>query len=334
MKVQLKGRRLLLLVPMDVYGMMTVLLLLAQVIIGERWNIIGIVKVFTQILWFPAVFLLLLALLLRSRRTIVLLLPAALAFVITYGDHFLPPASFVPSADQTTFTFMTYNVFDNGRDPANTIALIESADSDVVAMQELSPSMAEAFDQHFATLYPYCAFHIDQGVYRGNGVMSKFPITADRYWHYDWMMFWLGHQRVELEIDGQTLILYNVHTVHPGMGGGRDKLFVPTPRNREISSILEETRAETGLVMMAGDFNMPELSDDYHHIVHDYGFVDAYRLRSWGLGHTFTYGLVPFLRLDYVFLQPGIDAAEIEVWPSSAGSDHRPVVATLALEKP
>lgn len=125
MKVELKGRRQILLVPMDVYAMMTLLLLLPQLIIGERWNIVGIINVFTQMLWFPSVFLLPLVLLLRSRRTIILLLPAALCFVFTYGDHFLQPPSFVPSADQTTFTFMTYNVLDDGRDPTKTIALIE-----------------------------------------------------------------------------------------------------------------------------------------------------------------------------------------------------------------
>jgi endonuclease/exonuclease/phosphatase (EEP) superfamily protein YafD len=334
MKVNLKGRRQILLVPMDVYGMMTLIILLPQVIVGERWNLVGIFNVFSQMLWLPAVFLLPLALLLRSRRTAYLLLPAALCFIVTYGDHFLPHASFVPADDHTTFSFMTYNVFDDGRDPATTIALIEDANADVVAVQELNAMTAEAFDEHLATLYPYRAFHTDQGSYRGNGVMSKYPITADRYWHYDWMPFWLGHQRVELEIQGQVVTLYNLHTVHPAMGPWRETLLSPSPRNQEIATILEEAQAEEGLLLMAGDFNMPELSADYGRIVHDYGFVDAYRARAWGFGHTFTHGIVPFLRLDYIFLRKGIDVSEIKVWPKGAGSDHRPVWAVLALDNP
>ena len=108
--------------------------------------------------------------------------------------------------------------------------------------------------------------------------------------------------------------------------------FDPTTRGREIAELLEESRAEEGLFMMAGDFNMPELSNDYARITQEYDFVDAYRARGWGLGHTFTHNVVPFIHLDYIFLRDGVDVAEIQVWPSSGGSDHRPVWARLVLE--
>jgi len=332
MKPKLKGWRQVLLVPMDVYGMMTVLILLAQAIIGERWNIVAFFNTFAQILWLPALFLLPLAFLLRSGRTLLLLLLAALAFVITFGDHFVPHAPLVPSADQTSFTFMTYNLLDNRRDPAAIIDLIESAEADVVALQELSIITAAALEAHFVDVYPYRAMHSNKTGVRGMGVMSKFPITADRYWHYDWMALWLGHQEVQLEIKEQTLTLYNLHPIHPGVGSS---FFDPTMRGREIAALLEESRAEEGLFMMAGDFNMPELSNDYARVTQEYDFADAYRMRGWGLGHTFTHGFVlPFLRLDYIFLRDGVDVAEIKVWPSSGGSDHHPVWARLVLETP
>jgi vancomycin resistance protein VanJ len=331
MKPRLKGKRRLLLMPIDVYGMMTVLVLLAQGLIGERWNLVAFFNTFAQILWLPALCLIPLALLLRSRRTLALLLPAALAFIITFGDHFLPHAPLVPTADQTTFTLMTFNLLDDGRDPTGIVDLIASADADVVALQELNATTAEALEARFADIYPYRALHSDQMRFRGMGVMSKYPITADRYWHYDWMKVWLGYQSVVLDIAGRSLTLYNLHPIHPGVGG---RFFDPAMRNQEIAALLEESQTEKGLFMMAGDFNMPELSGDYARITQEYGFIDAYRVRGWGLGHTFTHNVAPFLRLDYMFLRHGVDVAEIKVWPSSGGGDHRPVWATLVLDKP
>ncbi len=307
-----------------------ILILLAQIGIGERWSLVGLFNTFAQIFWLPALFFIPLALLLRSRRTLVLLLPAVLAFLITFGDHFVPHASLTPTADQTSFTLMTFNLFDDGRDSTSTVTLIEDADADVVAMQELNPRTAAALEEHFATTYPYRALHSDKGQFRGLGVMSKFPLSDDRYWDYDWMSVSLGHQSVRIDMNGQTLTLYNLHPTHPGMQG---RFFDATLRGQEIDALLKEARQEAPPFMMVGDFNMPELSDDYAHIVHDYGFVDAYRVRGWGLGHTFTHGVVPFLRLDYMFLGEAVNIAEINVGPTSAGSDHRPLWAALVLQE-
>lgn len=322
--------RRLLLLPIDVYGMMTLLVLLMQAWIGERWNIVAFFNTFAQIMWLPALFLLPLALLLRSGRTVVLLLPAALAFVITFGDHFMPHATVTPTEKQTVFTFMTYNLLDNGRDSSEIVELIAEAEPDVVALQELGAGTAAALEARFADVYPYRALHSDGLRFRGMGVMSKYPITSDRYWHYEWMVNWLGYQTVVLDIAGQSLTVYNLHPLHPGVGGG---FFDPTMRNKEIAALMEDSLKEEGLFMMAGDFNMPELSNDYARITQDYGYIDAYRTRAWGLGHTFTHGFsIPFLRLDYIFLRDGIDVADIKVWPSSAGSDHLPIWATLVIE--
>jgi endonuclease/exonuclease/phosphatase (EEP) superfamily protein YafD len=138
----------------------------------------------------------------------------------------------------------------------------------------------------------------------------------------------LGHQRVQIDINGQTVTLFNLHPVHPGVIG---KGFDPSWRAQEIAALLEETRAYQP-VMMAGDFNMPELSEDYARITQGAGFTDAYRARGWGLGHTFTHHVLPFLRLDYVFLGNGLDVSASRVWDQSGGSDHLPVLSTLVLK--
>jgi vancomycin resistance protein VanJ len=325
----MKALRRVVLALLDGYGLITAVILMPQIVVGEQSHLIGFVDSFAQLYWLPALLLLPLALILRSRRTVLLILPAALAWMITFGDHFIPKPSLDPLPDQTVLTVMTYNMLDNGRDPADVVAQIAEIDPDIVVVQELTPQRVDAFDVAFATVYPYRAFHVHTGFSRGLGVMSKYPITADRFWHYAFMPASLGHQRVQIDVEGQTLTLYNMHPIHPGLVG---EFFNPEPRGWEIEAIIKDAQAESAPFMMAGDFNLPELSLDYQRITRA-GFVDAYRRRGWGLGHTFTRGgAVPFLRLDYMFLGPGVDVSTIRVWPTGGGSDHRPVVAHIILQ--
>ena len=96
--------------------------------------------------------------------------------------------------------------------------------------------------------------------------------------------------------------------------------------------------------MIVGDFNMTDQSDDYWRIAARYR--DTYREVGWGMGFTFPdFSMVraipgrlsmlnfirPMARIDYVFHNDDFQAVEAHVWPSSGGSDHRPLYAVLAL---
>jgi endonuclease/exonuclease/phosphatase (EEP) superfamily protein YafD len=316
-----------LLLPIDVYAVMMILMLLAQGLIGERWNLVSLYNTLAHLFWGFGLLLVPFALLLRSRRSLVLLLPTILAFAITFGDHFLPHPTLTP--DRATLKVVSFNMYDDGRAPDELVTLIKEMDADVIAMQELGVGTADAFDGQLADLYPYRAFHPSERSYQGMGLMSKYPITEDRQWSYDDIAFDNYQQRVELDIEGESLVVYNLHPVAPNSMG---EFYNADRRNRGISALLKETEIETRPFLMVGDFNMSELSEQYAQIVHEHDFIDVYRLRGWGMGLTFTHGLsVPLLRLDYIFMTPGIDVADISVWPASAGSDHQPVVAEIVL---
>jgi len=117
-----------------------------------------------------------------------------------------------------------------------------------------------------------------------------------------------------------------------------EKLFDPSIRNREIDDILSRLENEAPPVILAGDFNMPDRSDDYRKI--SARFIDSYRAAGWGLGLTFPYSpgdhpvtqylrLTPLLRLDYVFHSAEWTTITARVWPDSGGSDHLPVYVAL-----
>lgn len=107
-----------------------------------------------------------------------------------------------------------------------------------------------------------------------------------------------------------------------------------------MARVLELAAALSDPTIVVGDCNMSDLSTAYRQMRTT--FNDAHRAAGWGLGHTryrpTFYGLLPprrgfrMLRLDYIFYSPHFAALEAHVGPHG-NSDHRPMVARLALQK-
>lgn len=327
------------------YGLSVSFMLLLRFVIGESWNIIALYNTLAHLLWMPALALLPLALLWRRWRLAALLLPPAAAFIFTYGALFRPHDSGVAMAqDSSGFTVLTYNMGGQTRPRSPVVDLILEADADIVAMQELSVHMASHFYRTMSEHYPYMALHpVADNLSAGNGVLSRFPIVSDDYWQYDWLWDPQGHQRVVLDIGGMELVLYNLHLKRPSV---TRSFFNATDRGLELDDLLQRLDAEEGLVVLAGDFNMPDLSDDYARVTARY--TDAFRAVGRGMGFTFPdlsqggwlpyrlaripfFTIPPVLRIDYVFYNDWLRATEAQVWDHSGGSDHRPLFVSLSI---
>ena len=289
----------------------------------------------------PALVLLPLAILGRRGVLTVLLAAPAAEYVRVYAGTILRRVA--PHAGQQGVRFLTYNVHaeEDVLDPQ--ITLICQADADVVALQELSFPAAKRFAAALSARYPYQALHPNAQPCSGQGILSRFPIRADEYWQHVDIRNALGHQRAIIDLDGRSIVLYNVHPVHPGMV---DMIYDAAPRAAEVTRLLERIAAETLPVILAGDFNMSDQSDDYRRITAR--LKDAFRQAGRGLGYTFPdwsapqsrsvvnglpLGFVPpLVRLDYVFHNPTMRVIDARVWPESGGSDHRPLLVTLDIE--
>ncbi|HEX2622526.1 MAG TPA: endonuclease/exonuclease/phosphatase family protein, partial [Phototrophicaceae bacterium] len=218
-------------------------------------------------------------------------------------------------------------------------ALIRDTGADVVALQEVSAAAADYFNQNLKDLYLYRAFHssADEPVI-GQGILSRYPILNDDYWRNNQLPVRLGHQRVQLQIQGQTVNLYNTHPIHPIFKAGQ--IFNVDLRTTEIQSVLDRANQDIGAVIIVGDFNMADQSDDYQHITSQY--ADTFREVGWWMGFTFPDFLSPnaapggkfalpvrpVVRLDYIFHNDALLPVQAQVWRTSGGSDHRPVLAT------
>lgn len=275
--------------------------------------------------------LLVFSLLLRRRVQVVVLLPIAAYFAIHYGAFFLPGTA-AAAPDAPRLRLLTYNLHGETDAFEPIIDIIRAADADIVTLQELTTPAETRFAAEFADEYPHqLTFAIGASVV-GQGVLSRYPLSEGEYWEVG-----LGNIRTQVLWDDRTITLYDVHPPPPSLRTGLNA----AGRGAAIDGLLERLASENGALIIAGDFNMTDEADDYSRLTQGAGLWDAFRETGSGLGPTFpnmasgasflSY-LPPLFRIDYIFYRQPFRAVETRVWHTSGGSDHYPVLATLALE--
>ena len=306
------------------YGFVVTLYTVLKVTIGERFMIIGLLNNGGHLLWASTIILMIPAIIFRRFRVMTMMLIPTLAFTINYLPMYFSRTA-TPPPNAQSLKVMTYNINLAPSSPHQIAEDIKRVDADIVAIQELTHFVAEIFEQELADQYPYRAFH-PVNSFHGQGVMSKYPIISDEYWH-----IYLGHQRVGIDINGMEVTLYSVHPVHHLV---RSRNFDIRYRTEEVNVFLDKAAQDTTPILIMGDMNMTDQSGDYQRITQTYH--DSYREVGYGMGTTFPENkelLPPLVRIDYVFHSDEFTALEANVLRSSGGSDHRPLVVKLALEK-
>ena len=311
------------------YALSTILFMLANVAIGEEnWVVLAFFNSFAHLIWLPALILLPLCLLFRAWQLTLMLIPVAVLFIITFGGRFVPNEVTIPP-DAEILTIATYNIMGGNGDIS---AVIRQLDADIVAIQELSFRAAEDIERTLTESYPHQALHPRTIFTQGQGIISRYPITEDEFWQYDWLLNPLGHQRSVVALaDSRAIVMYNVHPTHPGMNGA---YFNPQFRSCELHDILRRTVQETQPIIWLGDFNMPELSNDYAAITKYY--IDGFDAVGEGMGWTFPVTdtvIPPFLRIDYAFFSEDFMLTQADIVNNSAGSDHYPIRFQTVLDR-
>src|SRR5258707_12377833 len=144
--------------------------------------------------------------------------------------------------------------------------------------------MADVFQQDLSEIYPYQILHPMRFANAGQGVLSRYPLSGDEYWRGSSLRSSLGNQRIQVDVNGKAITLYNMHSRRPVLRG---LTFDDSQRNNELGEILKraEQDKQNGPVLMVGDFNMTDQTDDYQQIAAVFG--DTYREVGWGFGPTF-----------------------------------------------
>jgi endonuclease/exonuclease/phosphatase (EEP) superfamily protein YafD len=231
---------------------------------------------------------------------------------------------------------MTFNLLMLNRSYRGAAASIAHEAADIVALQELTELAAHDIGDRLRPQYPHQALR-PAGGFSGSGVLSRFPILANEPFRLSQHGCFCQH--LELALPERRLHFFNIHLKAPSIRL-RPLRYDDSQRETEAAALAQRLAAHRDSVVVAGDFNMTERSGAYRRL--SKLLRDSFREAGSGTGWTFPKPVrvgpvlvpvwpVPFpiFRLDYVFHSRDIEARRVHCGDGD-GSDHRPVIATLA----
>lgn len=240
----------------------------------------------------------------------------------------------VVSPAASAVRIVTYNVhrcqgMDRRTRPERVAAVLSAIGADIVALQEVigpgpnDGGQAETIGAALGMGWVMAPARHLRGHQFGNVVLSRFPITT----HLQHSLSWKTSeprclQRVDVNINGHVLHLYNVH-----LGTA---LLERRYQAQRLATIVSQKHVG-GAKLVLGDFNewMRGLTTTL--LSSKLRSVD---LRDY-LKRRFTYpGLFPILHLDHIYYSGHLEIAGIELPRtrlSLVASDHLPLVADVKI---
>jgi len=250
--------------------------------------------------------------------------------------------------DAPALRILSQNVNSGLADYERVTSEITQRSPDIVLLQELfiTPErIAAIMRRHYS--------HVEQaGQFL---IASRYPIlstTTPGRIEFDGQERTPRFMRHIVETPLGKLAVYNVHPVSPrsafykfrgpsGLrhailsgevwrGEGKTRLMTDTGLiSAQLGAMAEHAHGETDPVIIAGDFNLPTLSNTRHR--HLDRFRDGFEEAGWGFGHTYPNRegrLRLWMRLDRIFASRDLDFIDFEVGCTTT-SDHYCVLAEV-----
>ena len=261
----------------------------------------------------------------RSKRLMLAAVPVMLFALLPTAVQFLPR----PVVANTTpvVRVMSANLLMVNTDTAGIFGEIQAAKPDVLFLQEYTAAWHEAVQKALAADYPYSSVVMREDSF-GIALYSRTPFAGEVDQRFPLGRAGVEQMRGEIELGGRRFAIYNVHLLPP-----RTPLYTSEHR-LQLADLVDTLRAEKLPYIVCGDFNFPETSPQ-HFELKRIGVLEAHeqsaigRGATWPVNGVFRY-IVPGVRIDHIYFSPEITATACEVGVGR-GSDHRPVVADLAL---
>ncbi len=316
------------------YVVALTLYLAARFAWGDRFDWLGALNTIAIWLFAPLIVLFPLALLNRSKRLALTMLPLIAIGGIWVGRYYVPKAAVSPSG--ALLRVITYNAY-GSEDKNLAESWLLGQDADILIMQEFPEELLDDGWTDLTGAYEHQFFHMAKGKDWGNLLLSRHPIlTAENLEDISTDSVHT-QQRVTIDWDGQEIAVYAVHFT-PGLQQAEDGSYYYSDesRNTEIRLLLKLLREEALPYIVMGDFNMSDHNVIYGEIAAQ--MQDAFGKRGEGLGATypvpsrlgFPAFLWPIARVDYVWYGDPFRAVSAALGPR-LDSDHHPVQAVLEL---
>jgi len=302
---------------------------------GDRVWFLAMVNAFALYLFAPLPAILLGAALLRRRTAWGIVLIPTLLFLSLFGADLLPPLPIVYAylADGPAVTVMTYNVLYTNTDAEPIAATVTDIAPDVIAFQELTPSLAQQLVEQVGARYPYRT-PLHSVCHAEVAIWSRFSLREEPV---DQEILCRVRSGV-LEIEGRQVRLVAVHA-WPYTGLDRASIEQSFQwRHDQTAWILSHFVSQPEPIIVLGDLNSTPTHQVYQMFVAELN--DAFREAGWGWGHTFPASGgwargIPYpsrlVRIDHIFYSDDwlAEAAWVGAWDGA--SDHRPVIARLRM---
>ena len=287
-------------------------------VLARWWPALDIVNNGLLFVTVGAIALLCLALAARDWRLV--LAAAVLAAVnVMLVIAALPGAAAQAAPDSPRFLRVaTFNLWRHNDRMDEVAKFLAETDADAVVLQEVTKPHGAVLRQALQSRYPFSVG--DWGIV----ILSKHPILADgridRPGYPPWISLMV--RWVRIEVNGTPLDLAGVHLTRP---------FYAELQQQDIAALIAFANSRTLPLVMAGDFNMSPWTEKLGRFERSSGLkrYNTFHL-TWPMARG-TVPLLPLVAIDNVFASPQF--ARIAVAPGPRlGSDHRPIVADLALQ--
>ena len=298
--------------------------------VGDRIGAVGALDMFAMYYFVPLALAFPYLIYRRAAALGAAWVASMLLFLWIWHGLFLPGRTEAHEAS-ATLRVMTYNVLGTHDDYQSMIDNIRGAHADVVFLQEVNPDFARRIASELIAEYPYQVLDPKPGV-NGMGTISRHPLhsTGDSLG-----LVWVGTpQLLTLDWNATRLSLVNFHTLPPRLSYEvymRENFAIRNEQARAIAAYVER-RIGGGPVVCAGDLNAVQVSTAYATMRSV--LQDAWLDGAIGPGHTFpSHTVIPprMFRIDYIFVSPGVTTRRAFLARNEGRSDHRGVVADLAI---
>jgi endonuclease/exonuclease/phosphatase (EEP) superfamily protein YafD len=231
-------------------------------------------------------------------------------------------ASGSPAAEAARLRLFSANVLFTNTDLDGIASEVRDADPDVVLLQEVSPpTLAGLARAGILDRYPHRSL-VARPDPLGTAILSRLPLEdVERF-----TVAGLPMARATVVAGDRRLRLYNVHTRAPFGPGGQDLW------QDQLEALTEVVDAEDGPLVLAGDFNAASGHAPFRSLLAA-GVRDAHMVRRRWWATTWPSDLrfgPPFARIDHVLVSRNVAVLDVAEG-IGRGSDHRPVVADLAI---
>lgn len=310
--------------------------------LGDTVWWLALLNSFTPYFFLPLVLILPACFVCRQWSFRVSVIPSVLIFLILYGHLFLPNWSRPSTTNATTLTIMTFNIWGGSKSKETARVILDNGSPDIVAIQELTPQMAEILLEEVGEIYPFQILK-PESQHRGVGILSRYPLTeldSNHLFDPDWQL-----QIMQVEVDNHSFTFYNVHPqatnilvyFESGTAVADEVQNSFQNRKRLMQRLIADFEKKQGPIVVVGDFNSTDQSDIYTLL--NNRLTDAHQAAGWGFGHTFpayagSFRGIPILpkqmRIDMIFYSEEFSALSSRVGSTYGESDHLPVLAQLA----